>query len=117
MVTAQQPQNMKSLKNTQSLNLTSYFLFIILILGIVGLQTIQSYKLPYTPNEDWSVYGTPHSRQTNLIFTTDNLPLDIWIQLFGDTPIVTRYLSILFNVLCFAFVFRLGTDQWGEMLH
>jgi hypothetical protein len=94
--------------------LTPYVLFAILVLLTVDLQAIRTSKLPYTPVEDWFVYGTPISTPANPIYTADNLPSDFWIYLFGSAPPVTRYLSTLLNGLCFAFIFRLCSDLWDK---
>ncbi len=95
-----------------------YILFAILALLLVGLQATHMFKLAYHANEDWSVFWsstrTANGLQLKHVLTTDNLALDVWISLFGNAAPITRYLSALLNVTCFAFVFRLGTDLFNR---
>ncbi len=102
---------MKSLKNPHQSNLIFYFLCTVVIFGFVGLRATHTYNLPYTISENWSVLGNVQIHP-NELYAVDYLPLKIWIRLLGDSAVITRYLSVLFTLLGFAFVFRLCRDLW-----
>ncbi len=97
----------------------AYLLFPIAVLLVMGFQISHFAGRPYAPNEDWSVHWSSaqlagNGLQPFSILSADDPLLDLWIVLFGIHPNVTRFLSTLLSVLCFALLFRLGADLFTQ---
>jgi hypothetical protein len=100
--------------------ITPYLLFVSLALLLTGLQVYHTISQPYTPPEDWAVSWSSAQvsdvSQLSRVFTVDYFPLDIWTAFFGTAEPITRYLYTLFNVLGFAFLFRLCADLFNTKI-
>jgi hypothetical protein len=97
----------------------SYLLFPILVLLLIGLQIGYFSAQHYTPNEDWSVHwSSAHLSENRIqppsVLAADYPPLDLWIDVFGINRSITRGLSALFTVLCYALLFRMCADLFNR---